>query len=228
MVNAIGETLVLGLGIAFNPIAIVTSVLIATRANPRRNGIAFVIGWIVGLAVLVVLPSLLIRAQISLPSGVQGTLDERYSLFRAALGLLLLFAAAVSIVRGPLPGDQPANPRWARLLETGGVGRVLALGAFLSIVNLRNLVLLAAAASVIGQANLRVEGMLLVVAIFVAVSTLGILFPLLVHLFGGETADRVLVTWATWLNRNMGLITGVIMALFGAILLTANVRSVLH
>lgn len=227
MIGTITDTIWLGLGIALNPIAIVISILVANRADPRRNGLALVLGWILGLAILVALPAFFVHERFDVPNGVRATLDGRFALFRAALGVLLLIAAAVAFARGPLPGDRAADPRWMRVIDSGGIGRVFGMGAFLSIVNFRNLVLLAAAASVIGQAALDGSGMFLVVILFVAIATLGVLLPLLIHLFGGEASEGQLRAWADWLTQHMGMITGVIMALFGILLLTRGIQGVL-
>jgi hypothetical protein len=227
MIDTLGDTIWIGLGIALNPVAIVLSVLIANRPDARRNGVAYVLGWLCGLALLVALPALLLHERLGPMNGRHEEFIARFSLFRAALGVVLLAAAVVSLARGPLPGDQPADPRWARVLESGGVGRVFGMGAFVSIVNVRNLVLLAAAASLIGQAALDDLGVALVTALFIAIATLGVLLPLLLHLFGGPATDARLQATATWLTRHMGLITGVIMAIFGALLLTRGIQGVI-
>lgn len=227
MIATIGSTLLLGLGIALNPLAIVITILIANRENARRNGAALTIGWVLGLVLLLALPALIIQTQINLPRHPGEWFDGRFAIFRAALGLLLLVAAAITLVKGPLPGEQPADPRWARLLDTGGPGRRFALGAFLSIVNVRNLILLAGAASLIGQARLAPLAELLVLALFIVIATLGLLVPLLVHQFGGEPGAAGLERCATWLTLHMKSISGVVMALFGALLLTNGVSGLL-
>lgn len=227
MIEGLGNTLLLGLGIALNPLAIVITILIANREQARRNGAALTLGWVLGLVVLLALPAIIIQTQISLPPHPGAWLDGRFAIFRAALGLLLLAAAAISLVKGPLPGEQPADPRWTRLLDTGGPGRRFALGAFLAIVNVRNLILLAAAASLIGQARLALLAELIVMALFIVVATLGLLVPLLVRQYGGEAGEAWLERCAAWLTRHMQSISGVVMALFGAILLTNGVSGVL-
>ena len=227
MIGTIGDIIWIGLGIALNPIAIVISILVANRDNPRRNGLALVLGWILGLFVVVALPGLLLHDRFGASSAVHDTQVARFSLFRAALGVVLLLTAAAAFARGPLPGDQPANPRWARILDRGGVGHLFGMGAFLSIVNIRNLILLAAAASVIGQAPLDTFGALLLVGLVVSIATLGVFVPLLIHLFGGGSSKAPLTAWADWLTRHMGMITGVIMALFGALLLTQGIQGAL-
>ncbi len=229
MIGTIGDTLWIALGIALNPIAIVLSILIANRADPRRNGIAYLLGWLCGLALLVALPALLLHERLGLLNGVvlKADLQGKLSLFRAGLGIVLLIAAAAALLKGPLPGDRAADPRWLRLIENGGVARVFGMGAFVSTVNIRNLILLAAAASIIGQADLEYLRLAVAIAIFVTVATLGVLLPLLLHLVAGDASEARLKAWGDWLTRNMGVITGVIMALFGALLLTSGVRGAL-
>jgi Sap, sulfolipid-1-addressing protein len=217
---AILYTLPLAFGIALNPLAIVTSILIANGANARRNGIAFVAGWVLGLAVLAFLPALLFLDRL------EEMLFEFISQFYAALGILLLIAAAATLLMGPLPGEQPTSPRWADLLFRGGAERKLALGAFMSGVHFRNLVLLTATVSLLGQADLGTSELVVVIVVFVTAAMLGILAPLVVHKFGGEASEAMLATWATWLTRNVKVISGVIMALFGVLLLTQGVVGV--
>jgi hypothetical protein len=94
-------------------------------------------------------------------------------------------------------------------------------------VSLRNLALLAAAGGVIGQANLAFLELALTIAVFLAISSLGILIPLLVRLFGGAGADARLEQWGDWLNRHMGTITAVVMALLGTYLLGKGIVGVI-
>ena len=76
----------LGLGIALNPIAIVVSILAVRTANARRNGLTFAIGWIAGLALLVVLPALFIRDHAGALRNLGADIPD---LIWIALGVLL-------------------------------------------------------------------------------------------------------------------------------------------
>jgi hypothetical protein len=60
---------------------------------------------------------------------------------------------------------------------------------------------------IIGRADLGIVELALTAAAFIAVSSIGILVPLLVRLFGGEGADATLAAWSTWLNRSVASIT---------------------
>jgi hypothetical protein len=224
VVRTILATIPIGLGIALNPIAIVAGLLILRTAGALRNGLAFLAGWIVGLALLVVLGSRLVALQGSVRRGGPTLPDIVW----IAIGLALLASAVLRVARGrPLPGEEPPPPRWLGMVDRAGAGRSLGIGLFLATVSLRNLALLAAAASVFGSAGLGWAERALAIAAFVAVASLGILIPLGVRLFGGERADATLMRWGDGLNRNMGRITAGVMALVGLYLLGRGVLGLL-
>ena len=224
MIWAFSDTIWMAIGIALNPVAIIIGVLIENRDNPRRNGIAYLLGWLLGLAVLITVPTLILHDRFGLESGRRPDMIAHAAQFRGALGVLLLILAAAALIKGPIPGDQVADPRWARAIDGGSVWRMFGMGAFVSIVNLRNLVLLAAAISIISQAELDLVAMLIVLGLFIVMASIGVLFPLLVSFFGNDGQVRKLREGSTWLTRHMGMITGVIMGLFGVMLLTGSLR----
>lgn len=224
MIWAFSDTIWMAIGIALNPVAIIIGMLIENRDNRRRNGAAYLLGWLCGLAVLITVPTLILHDRFGLASGRRPDMLAHAAQFRAVLGILLLILAAAAFVRGPLPGDQVQDPRWARAIDGGSVWRMFGMGAFVSIVNLRNLVLLAAAISIISQADLDLVAMFIVLGLFVVLASIGVLFPLLISIFGNEAQVRWLREGSSWLTRHMGMITGVIMGLFGVMLLTGSLR----
>ena len=223
LVSAILGTLPLGIGIALNPIAIIAGILILRTANARANGLAFAAGWLVGLALLVILPALFIQAQAGAERGAAVDLP---AVIWIVIGVVLLLAAVRAFRGRPLPGEEPDPPAWLRVIERAGPFHTLGIGLFLATVSLRNLALLAAAGGVIGQANLSLLELALTIAAFLAISSLGVLIPLLVRLFGGAGADAKLEAWSAWLGRYMATITAVVMALLGAYLLVRGLAGV--
>jgi hypothetical protein len=91
----------------------------------------------------------------------------------------------------------------------------------------RNLALLAAAAGVIGGADLGTVELALTAATFIAISSAGILVPLLVRLFGGAGADARLAQWIDWLNRNVAAITSGVTGVLGSYLLVRGLMGVI-
>jgi hypothetical protein len=222
MIGVVGDTLPLGLGIALNPIAIIASILILTTAGARINSLVFTIGWVLGLTALLLLTALFVQSRaVAAPHETRTAV----AVGEIVCGIALI-AAAVWQVRGnSRSGEEGKSPRWMRLLDQVGVVQSLALGLFLAVVSMRNLLLVAAAASVIGQAGLGRLRVVSAIMIFVIVCTLGILIPLLVRFFGGERADDVLHAWREWLGRYATAMTAVVMILLGAYLTGRGIRT---
>jgi hypothetical protein len=219
MGGVIGETLPLGLGIALNPIAIVVAILILGTVETPKNGIAFTLGWIVGLTILLVLTSLIVQQRASADPASTRLIVH---LGKIILGLILILGAVWGLGR-PHKTTELGVRRWTGLLNQGGSGRSFGIGVFLSDFSLKNLALVAAAASVIGQAGLGYRGMAVAVGIFVVICTIGILVPLLVRVLGDEEGDRLLTIWREWLERNAAAITAVVFVLLGAHLVVEGV-----
>lgn len=223
MASAILGTLPLGLGVALNPVAIVAGILILRTARPRLNGLVFTAGWMLGLVLLVALSTRLVQLQMR---GARGALLNLPAIIWVAIGAIVLLASARAWRGRPLPGEEPDPPRWLRAIDRSEPGRVFGIGLFLAIVSLRNLALLAAAGGAIGQADLGPLGLTIAAAVFIAISSVGILVPLLVRLFGGEGADARLAHWSAWLNRNVSAITGGVLGMLGAYMLVRGLMGV--
>lgn len=224
MLSAILGVLPLGLGIALNPIAIVVSLLIVRRPEPRRNGVAFVLAWVLGLGMLVILSARLLPSL----AGVRRDLPSAlYSWIWIGVGIVLLLGAARAWRNRPEPGAPTEAGRWTGILGRGGIVHVFAIGVFLSVVSVRNLALLAAAAAVVDQADLAPLETAIAIAVFVAASALGVALPLVVHLVGGPRSDGLLERWTVWLNRHLATMTAVVLAALGLYLLGRGISALL-
>jgi hypothetical protein len=221
--SAILGTIPLGLGIALNPIAIVAGILILRTSRPRLNGLVFALGWVLGLVLLVALSGrlVLLRRGSERIAGL-----DLPAVLWVVIGAILLIAAARALRGRPLPGEEPGTPRWMRVIDTAGVVRIFGIGLLLAMFSVRNLVLLAAAAGVMDGADLGIVELALTAAVFVFVSSIGILVPLLVRLFGGEGADARLARWSDWLNRHMATITAGVMGVLGSYLVVRGLMGV--
>lgn len=212
MGSTVFDVILLGLGIAFNPIAMVVSILILSQPAGKRKGTAFVIGWVLGLAVLVIVPSFLLKERQFLLQLLPAKLP---AILWVGLGILFLLAALITLRRQPETGTPPQATRLLSLVAGSGLGKTLGLGTVLAVFSLRNLVLIAAAASVIGSASLTMQSMAIAIAAFVATSSLGVGFPVLIQASGSARAAAALQAGGDWLTRNMGTLTALVMVLIG-------------
>lgn len=213
MGQAIGQTLPFAVGIALSPIPIVGVVLMLATPRATLNGLAFLGGWVVGLAA--------VGAVVLLISGGAGASEGGepatwVSLLKLLLGVALLGFAATTWRRRPRGGEEAAMPAWMREVDHFGPGRAFALAIALSAVNPKNLVLVLGAAATISQAGLDAGQDAVALAIFILVACLGPAIPVAIHLTAGDRARRTLTDLEDWMAQNNGAIMAVICLLIGA------------
>ena len=213
---AIGEMLPLAIGIAISPLPIIAIILMLITPKARSNGLAFLGGWMLGLAVVgTVVLIVADTAGIAMSSGPSRTV----SLIKLVLGLLLLVVAWRQFGKRPKPGAEAPLPKWMRALDSFTPTRSLAIGALLSGVNPKNFILNATAAAGIAQAGLAGAQQAVVLIVLVIVGSLGIIAPVGVYFAMGDKAAPVLGGWKTWLAANNATVMMVLFLVFGVTLI---------
>ena len=216
MGQAIGEMLPLAIGIAISPVPIIAIILMLITPKARTNGLAFLGGWMLGLAVVGTVVLIVANtAGIAASSGPSRTV----SVIKLLLGLLLLFAAWRQFKKRPKPGEEAPLPKWMRALDGFTTGRALAMGALLSGVNPKNLVLNASAAAGIAQSGLGGVQQAVVMLLLVVVGSVGIIAPVGVYFAMGDKAAPVLGEWKSWLSANDATVMVVLFVVFGVVLI---------
>ena len=137
--DAVGSLLSLSMAIATSPLPIIGAVLVA--GSGRAAGLAFALGWLVGLTGIALLSAFLLRwiGEVG-PTG-----QLLLYLMRVALGVLLLWAAVRKWQKRPREGEEPAVPNWLEAFRTMDVPGALRWGAVLAAVNPKHIGLMRAA-----------------------------------------------------------------------------------
>jgi hypothetical protein len=202
----------LAIGIAISPVPIIAVILMLITPKARSNGLAFLAGWVLGLAVVGGIILIIANtAGIAESSGPSKTV----SAIKLVLGLLLLLAAFRQWRKRPKAGEEAPLPKWMKALDGFTPGKALAAGALLSGVNPKNLILNATAAAGIAQAGLSGAQQAVALIVLVAVGSLGIIAPVGVYLGMGDKAGHVLDGWKTWLAANNATVMVVLFLVFG-------------
>ena len=216
MTNAIGELLPLAIGIAVSPVPIIAIILMLITPKARSNGLAFLGGWLIGLAVVATIVLIVANtAGVATSSGPSKTA----SAIKLVLGLLLLFAAWRQLKKRPKPGEEAPMPKWMRSLDGFTPTRSLAVGALLSGVNPKNLILNASAAAGIAQTGLGGAQQAVVLIVLTLIASLGVAAPVGIYLVMGDKAGNVLDEWKSWLATNNATVMFVLFLVFGVVLL---------
>ena len=216
MGQAIGGVLPLAIGVAISVVPVIAIILMLITPRARSNGPAFVAGWVLGLVVVGGL--VLVIANTAGVATSSGPSTAAYAI-KLALGMLFLLLAVRQWRSRPGPGEQAPAPKWMAALDGFTPVKSLGLGAALSGVNPKNLVLTAAAAMSIAQTGLPGGQQAGVLVVFIVLGTVTVAAPLVAYLVLGRKADSMLNGWREWLTASNAAIMLVLFLVFGFVLI---------
>jgi threonine/homoserine/homoserine lactone efflux protein len=200
MSQAIGQVLPLAVGVALSPVPIIGMVLMLATPRARSNSLAFLAGWIAGLAAVGTVV-LLVSSGAEASEG--GGPADWVSVLKIVLGVVLL-RVAVREWRGrpAATGDDAPMPGWMQAIDSFSAAKAAGLGVLLSAVNPKNLVLAVAAAAAIAQTGVSAGEQAVALALFVLIGTLGPAIPVAIYFAMGERSKRILDELRDWMARN--------------------------
>ena len=213
MGQAIGQIVSFGVGVALSPVPIIAVVLMLATPKGRTNGLAFLAGWIVGIAVLGTIV-LLIAGGAS--ASKHGTPATWVSIVKIVLGVLLLLLA-VKQWRGRPQGDtEPELPGWMKTIDTFTPVRAAGIAVVLAAINPKNLLLVVGAATAIAQTGTSAASQAVAMIVFIVIATLGVGAPVGIYYLMGDKATKILADLHDWMTRENSTIMAVICLIIGA------------
>lgn len=222
LLETIGDLLPSAVGVAISPVPIVAVVLMLATQRGRALGIAFSIGWIAGLTIactIVAVTSGAAGSDDGQPSTAVGWLD-------IGLGALFLYLAVQQWRHRPRGDEQAPTPAWMANLDHLATGRALLLGGALAALNVKNLALVVAAATTIGDAGLSAGGRLAAGAVFVLLGSVSVAGPTIASLAAPAKAERHLGALRELMSAHIAVIMIVLFLLLGSKLLGAGLAVV--
>lgn len=216
MGDAIGQVLSLGVGVALSPLPIVAVVLMLATPRGRVNGPAFLLGWIIGLAVT---GTIVLLVSSGASASEDGAPAAWVSWLKIALGVLTLLVGIKQFRDRPRGDAAPELPKWMQAIDKFTPGRSLAIAIALSAVNPKNLLITVAAAAAIAQTGITAGEQAIALAVFIAIGTLGVGAPVALYFALGERSAKFLGDLRDWMARNNATIMAVLLLVIGAKLL---------
>lgn len=214
---------VFGLGLAIavcSPVSVVTVIVLLTMPSGRRRGIAFLVGWLLAIAVIAVVVVGFAHGQDF--SSNKTTPSRAASIAEVVVGVILVLAAFRGLRSRGQRGASGGTPKWlARLDDTHWVIAVV-VGAFMLTYSLT----IAAAAEVL-KANVSAEDDILAFAVFAVASVITILAPIVVVIVAPDRSTRLLAAWRGWLLGNSRLIGLIALVVIGSALIARGVHDLI-
>jgi threonine/homoserine/homoserine lactone efflux protein len=212
MGQAIGETLSLAVGVALSPVPIIAVILMLVTARARVNGPAFIIGWLLGLAVVGAIV-LLVAPDATDDSGGPTTW---VSVLKLALGALLLLVALKQWRARPHDGQEAPTPKWMGAIDGFTAPKSLGAGVVLSAANPKNLLLAVAAAAAIAQTDIPGGEQAIAYTVFALIGTVGVATPVVIYFALGERSAELLDRLKRWMADHNAVIMAVLCLVIGA------------
>lgn len=213
MLPTIGQVLPEAIGIALSPFPIIGLILMLLSKNARSNSLMFMFGWLAGLTIVAFLVLALVNAGKLATS--ESTTETGVLWGKLLLGIALLFLAFRNWRKRPKAGEQATMPKWMTTIDSIPPSRAFILGVLLSGVNPKNLLLDVAAASTIAAANLDTTSTVIVTIVFILISSITIIGPVLYVQIAGERAEKGLNELKLWLTQNNATIMAVLLLVIG-------------
>jgi threonine/homoserine/homoserine lactone efflux protein len=224
VVSALAQLLPLAVGAALSSVPITVTLLILLSEQRKRSALPYLIGWVVGMAV-VVLAGVVGAGALPVPT----LRPPRYVIGVAEIvvGVGLLGYGVIAALRAVRTPRLSRRNRWIEAVSTIRPAPALGLGLLL---NLRPKGLLIAAAvglAITGEGLPWADSVVLVLGyLMLAVST--VVLPIVVTLVTPNTMQPRLRRIHDWLERNGAVVTAVLMGVIGVVIALAGVGKLVY
>ncbi|KZS71281.1 hypothetical protein A4G29_16280 [Mycobacterium kansasii] len=212
------EVVPLALVITVSPLSIIPGVLVLHAQHPRESGLAYLAGWLLGLAGLTAL-SISIS---NLLGGLRDTPPAWASWLRTFLGIALI---VFGVIRWLTRGGHDHIPAWMRTLTSVNPRRAALTAAALTVLNPKVLFICAAAGLAIGTDALGDSGTVISAALFVAVAGSSVALPVLAYTVAGERLDAPLERLKNWMEKHNTASVAAILLVIGLAVLYKGIHA---
>jgi hypothetical protein len=198
------DLLLIGLGITLEPFPVTAFILILSAEKGTRKGLAFILGW---LACLVLVIAAVILTTGGHPPKPQTAPSTAILAIKLALGIAAILLAVRKRRR---MGHPRKPPSWMASLDRLSLWSAVGLAVFL-----QPWALVAAGATTVAQAKLSTAGDYVTLMLFCLVATSSFLYLELYAAFAPAAAGARLDQLRTWLDAHRDQVIIVIFLLLG-------------
>jgi threonine/homoserine/homoserine lactone efflux protein len=215
--SVLAELIPLALVVALSPLSIIPAVLVLHTPRPRPTGLAFLAGWLVGLAAL----TTIFLAVSGLAGGLGGKPPGWASWLRIVVGTALI---VFGLYRWFTREKSEHSPKWMQSLSKLTPARAGGAAVALTVVNPKVLFVCAAAGLAIGTAGLGRPTVWIAEVWYVAVAASTVALPVLAYALSGDRLDPALTRLKDWLERQHAALVAAILIVIGLLVLYKGIH----
>lgn len=199
----------LAVGVAVSPIPIIAAILMILSKNAGGAAKGFAVGWVAGI--------LVVTGVMTLLAGTLGGTDSEPSTGASIVKIILGVALVVLAVIQWQERSQTEVPGWMTAIDTLTPVKALGLGALLSGVNPKNLLLCVSAGVAIGAGGLSAGGDLIAIVVFTLLASVTVLAVVVGYMLAAGKLGPVLDSLREWLQLNNHAVMAIVLLIMGAV-----------
>ena len=212
--EVLGRLLPIAVAVAISSVPITATIMILLSPNQRRSSLPFLIGWILGIAAMIVIFPL---GAAAIPARATAHPQEILAIAQIVIGLAL---EAFALILWRRSAEQPSQelPRWLRAV--GSLRGWQALGlAFVLNVRPKSILLSAAAGLSMRTQPLTVGESVVAIAVYTVISASTVGIPVIFTLAAPKQAEPRLIIVRDWIVKNNRIVTILIMVMIGFVII---------
>jgi hypothetical protein len=214
MWQAVGQLVPIAVALAISSVPIMVMIMILLSPNRNASALPFLLGWVIGIALVVFLSTLGANALPEAPRRVQDTLA---AVLEIVIGAVLICGAAISFLwRSRL--ETAGVPSWLQSVESFGPLSSFAVAVALNF-RPKGLVLGVAAGLVFRGASLPPGEAAVGIAIYTVLAASTVVVPIIATLLAPNRAEPRLVAAQAWLTKNGGIVAALMLFMIGVVIL---------
>jgi hypothetical protein len=215
MPQAIGHILPIAVAVALSSVPITATILILLSHNRNRSAVPFLVGWVIGLVLVVTICTVFAQALPAARSPRRP--DTVIGAVEILIGAGLLIVAFTSWRRGRQEAVS-SLPKWLTSVGTLGGWGAFGLALLLNI-RPKALLLAMAAGLALRAEKLSLTQSAIVILVYAAIAASTVVGPIIATLVAPDKAAPRLGEARDWLTRNGSLVGSLILAVIAAVVI---------
>jgi hypothetical protein len=214
MWQALGGLLPIAVAVAVSSVPITMTILILLSPNRNRAALPFLVGWVIGVAAVIVLSTLFAS---TLPQPPRMGPDPTIAILWIVIGGALLVLGAISLRRGS-QGGSTGLQGWLFRVDSFGVLVSFAVAVLLNL-RPKGLLLGIAAGLALHAASVKLDEALVLIIIYTVIATSTVAVPIIASLIAPRRVEPKLLAARDWMTHNGRLLTTLMMFMIGVVIL---------
>jgi Sap, sulfolipid-1-addressing protein len=211
MWQALGGLIPIAVAVAFSSVPITVTILILLSPNRNRAALPFLVGWVFGVAAVIIFSAL---GASALPEPPRRGADTTTAVLEMIIGAALIVLGVVNLRRG----ERAGLPGWLSAVDSFGALASFGVAVLLDF-RPKGLLLGIAAGLTLHAASVRPSQLGVLIFIYTVIATSTVVVPIAASLIAPRKMEPRLIAARDWLAHNGRILTSSMMFMIGVVIL---------